>query len=47
MGFWLGERYEYRSFEGEGRGFRRRSALTACLEAELHFCADVFGFTAP
>lgn len=37
-------RYEYRTFEGEGHGFRRQSTLTACLEAELGFYAEVFGF---
>lgn len=40
-------RYEYLTFEGEGHGFRLQSTLTACLEAELRFYAEVFGFSVP
>ncbi|MGW2050531.1 prolyl oligopeptidase family serine peptidase [Streptomyces sp. NPDC001858] len=35
----------YHTFEGEGHGFRHQSTLMACLEKELRFYADVFGFT--
>ncbi|MFS4091036.1 prolyl oligopeptidase family serine peptidase [Streptomyces sp. AF1A] len=35
----------FRTFEGEGHGFRRQSTLIACLEEELRFYARVFGFT--
>ncbi|MFD8814947.1 S9 family peptidase [Streptomyces sp. NPDC059627] len=38
------ERYVHRTFEGEGHGFRRQTTLMACLEEELRFYADVFGF---
>jgi dipeptidyl aminopeptidase/acylaminoacyl peptidase len=40
-------RYEYRTFKGEGHGFRRQSTLMACLEEELRFYAEVFGFAVP
>ncbi|MDQ1071051.1 prolyl oligopeptidase family serine peptidase [Streptomyces canus] len=36
--------YKYRTFEGEGHGFRRQSTLMTCLEEELRLYADVFRF---
>jgi dipeptidyl aminopeptidase/acylaminoacyl peptidase len=36
--------YKYRTFEGEGHGFRRQSTLMTCLEEELRLYADVFLF---
>ncbi|MBX7554595.1 prolyl oligopeptidase family serine peptidase [Streptomyces sp. NPDC004232] len=38
------QQHVFRTFEGEGHGFRRQSTLIACLEAELRFYGDVFGF---
>jgi dipeptidyl aminopeptidase/acylaminoacyl peptidase len=35
----------YVPFEGEGHGFRRLENIQRCLEAELFFYAQVFGFT--
>ncbi|MDX3852698.1 alpha/beta hydrolase family protein [Streptomyces sp. AK02-01A] len=37
-------RHDHHVFDGEGHGFRRQPTLMACLEAELRFYADVFGF---
>ena len=34
----------YVPFEGEGHGFRRKENIERCLEAELSFYAQVFGF---
>jgi dipeptidyl aminopeptidase/acylaminoacyl peptidase len=39
--------YAYLGFEGESHGFRRIETITACLEAELSFYAQILGFTAP
>jgi dipeptidyl aminopeptidase/acylaminoacyl peptidase len=39
--------HAYRSFEGEGHGFRRASTTVACLSAELSFYGQVFGFATP
>ena len=37
--------YGYILFQGEGHGFRRAENRRRCLEAELSFYAQVFGFT--
>ncbi len=37
--------YGYVVFQGEGHGFRRAENRRRCLEAELSFYAQVFGFT--
>jgi dipeptidyl aminopeptidase/acylaminoacyl peptidase len=42
-----GIRHAYLAFEGESHGFRRAETITACLEAELSFYAQIFGFAAP
>ncbi|GHH85376.1 hypothetical protein GCM10018793_53120 [Streptomyces sulfonofaciens] len=34
-------------FESEGHGFRRSTTMRACLEAELSFYGQVFGFRTP
>ncbi len=39
-----GLRVEYLAFEGEQHGFRKAETIIACLEAELRFYGDVFGF---
>ena len=39
--------YAYLAFAGESHGFRRTETITASLEAELSFYAQIFGFTAP
>ena len=39
--------HAYLAFEGESHGFRKAETNIACLEAELAFYAEVFGFTAP
>jgi dipeptidyl aminopeptidase/acylaminoacyl peptidase len=31
-------------FDGEQHGFRRHDTIVRCLEAELRFYAEVFGF---
>lgn len=36
--------HAYRTFEGEGHGFRRSETIVAALEAEYSFFAQVFGF---
>jgi dipeptidyl aminopeptidase/acylaminoacyl peptidase len=38
------QQHVFRTFEGEGHGFRRQSTLIACLETELHVYGGVFGF---
>lgn len=35
----------YLTFEGEQHGFRRAETIASCLEAELYFYGQVFGFT--
>ncbi len=42
-----GTPYAYLAFEGESHGFRRIETITACLEAELSFYGQIFGFTPP
>ncbi len=39
--------HAYRTFEGEGHGFRRLETITDCLEGELSLYGQVFGFTPP
>lgn len=39
--------HAYRTFEGEGHGFRRESTLIASVEGELSLYGQVFGFTPP
>jgi len=34
----------YHAFEGEGHGFRQQATIAACLQAELAFYGQVFGF---
>ena len=36
--------YAYLAFEGEQHGFRKAENIQRCLEAELYFYAQVFGF---
>jgi dipeptidyl aminopeptidase/acylaminoacyl peptidase len=36
--------HAYLAFEGEQHGFRRAETVIRCLEAELSFYAQVFGF---
>ena len=36
--------HAYRTFEGEGHGFRRESTLVASVEGELSLYGQVFGF---
>ena len=36
----------YLAFEGEQHGFRRADTIIRCLEAELYFYGEVFGFAA-
>ena len=40
-----GIRHALLEFEGESHGFRRAETITAALESELSFYAQVFGFT--
>jgi dipeptidyl aminopeptidase/acylaminoacyl peptidase len=42
-----GIRHVCLEFEGESHGFRRAETVTACLEAELSFYAQILGFHAP
>jgi dipeptidyl aminopeptidase/acylaminoacyl peptidase len=42
-----GTPYAYLAFEGESHGFRRIETIIACLEAELSFYGQIFGFTPP
>ncbi|MFE1666035.1 prolyl oligopeptidase family serine peptidase [Microbacterium sp. P02] len=37
--------HAYLAFEGESHGFRRPETVIACLEAEVSFFGQVFGFT--
>jgi dipeptidyl aminopeptidase/acylaminoacyl peptidase len=39
--------HAYLAFEGESHGFRKAETVIACLEAELAFYGEVFGFTPP
>jgi dipeptidyl aminopeptidase/acylaminoacyl peptidase len=39
--------HAYLAFEGESHGFRKAETNIACLEAELAFYGEVFGFTPP
>jgi dipeptidyl aminopeptidase/acylaminoacyl peptidase len=39
--------HAYLAFEGESHGFRKAETNIACLEAELAFYGQVFGFTPP
>ena len=36
--------HAYLAFEGEQHGFRKSETVIRCLEAELSFYAQVFGF---
>ena len=36
--------HAYLAFEGEQHGFRRSETVIRCLEAELSFYAQMFGF---
>jgi dipeptidyl aminopeptidase/acylaminoacyl peptidase len=42
-----GTPYAYLALEGESHGFRRIETIIACLEAELSFYGQIFGFTPP
>ncbi|MQA94195.1 MAG: prolyl oligopeptidase family serine peptidase [Streptosporangiales bacterium] len=42
-----GVRHAYLAFEGESHGFRKASTIVTCLEAELSFYGQVFGFMPP
>jgi dipeptidyl aminopeptidase/acylaminoacyl peptidase len=42
-----GIRHTLITFEGESHGFRKTETVIACLEAELSFYGQVFGFTPP
>jgi dipeptidyl aminopeptidase/acylaminoacyl peptidase len=42
-----GIRHALITFEGESHGFRKTATLITCLEAELSFYGQVFGFTPP
>jgi dipeptidyl aminopeptidase/acylaminoacyl peptidase len=42
-----GIRHAYLAFEGESHGFRKAETNIACLEAELAFYGEVFGFAPP
>jgi len=35
---------QYHTYEGEGHGFRQQATIAACLQAELAFYGQVFGF---
>src|SRR5918999_584007 len=39
--------YAYLTFEGESHGFRRADTLITCLESELSFYGQIFGFDPP
>jgi dipeptidyl aminopeptidase/acylaminoacyl peptidase len=39
--------HAYRTFEGEGHGFRRAETIVRALEAELSLYAQVFGLNPP
>jgi dipeptidyl aminopeptidase/acylaminoacyl peptidase len=39
--------YAYLSFSGEGHGFRMAETIQRCLEAELYFYSQIFGFEVP
>ncbi len=39
--------HAYLAFAGESHGFRKAETVIACLEAELSFYGQVFGFTPP
>jgi dipeptidyl aminopeptidase/acylaminoacyl peptidase len=39
--------HAYLAFEGESHGFRKAETVIACLEAEIAFYGEVFGFTPP
>ena len=39
--------HAYLAFEGESHGFRKAETIIACLEAEIAFYGEVFGFTPP
>ena len=39
--------HAYLAFEGESHGFRKAETVIACLEAELAFYGEVFGFAPP
>ena len=39
--------HAYLAFEGESHGFRKAETVIACLEAEIAFYGQVFGFTPP
>ena len=39
--------HAYLAFAGESHGFRKAETVIACLEAELAFYGEVFGFTPP
>jgi dipeptidyl aminopeptidase/acylaminoacyl peptidase len=39
--------HAYLAFAGESHGFRKAATVSACLEAELAFYGEVFGFTPP
>ena len=42
-----GIRHAYIAFAGESHGFRKAETVIACLEAELAFYGQIFGFTPP
>jgi Prolyl oligopeptidase family len=42
-----GIRHAYIAFEGESHGFRKAETVMACLDAELTFYGDIFGFKTP
>jgi dipeptidyl aminopeptidase/acylaminoacyl peptidase len=42
-----GIRHAYIAFAGESHGFRKAETVIACLEAELAFYGEIFGFTPP
>ena len=39
--------HAYLAFAGESHGFRKAETVIACLEAEIAFYGEVFGFTPP
>jgi dipeptidyl aminopeptidase/acylaminoacyl peptidase len=39
--------YAYLTFEGESHGFRRADTVVTCLESELSFYGQIFGFDPP
>jgi dipeptidyl aminopeptidase/acylaminoacyl peptidase len=42
-----GIRHAYIAFEGESHGFRKAETVMTCLDAELSFYGDIFGFKTP